>query len=163
MAFPPHGESAASLGEGPKNGELRKMKRLFIVAISAVAFATPSLADNNKNSLDLKQGNYDLATVDQIGDHNTNGASISQFATSNVVTLKQQGTSNINYSEIVQQGDIENRANVLQGGLLSSNTAIITQDGRTNEVNLDQGGDNNTNWSQVIQTGTGNLANITQK
>ena len=139
------------------------MKRFFLVGISASILATPSLAGNNKNSLNLKQGNYDLATVDQIGDYNTNGASVSQYATSNVTTLKQQGTSNINYSEIVQKGDIENRVKVLQGGLLSSNTAVITQDGRTNETNVDQGGDNNINWLQVIQTGTGNMANINQK
>lgn len=139
------------------------MKRFFLVGISAAILATPSLAGNNKNSLNLKQGNYDLATVDQIGDYNTNGASVSQYATSNVTTLKQQGTSNINYSEIVQKGDIENRVKVLQGGLLSSNTAVITQDGRTNETNVDQGGDNNINWLQVIQTGTGNMANINQK
>src|SRR3990172_178896 len=98
------------------------MKRFFLVAISAAALATPSLADDNKNSLDLKQGNYDLATVDQIGDYNTNRASVSQYATSNVTTLKQQGTSNINYSEIVQRSDIENRVKVMQGGLFSSNT-----------------------------------------
>jgi hypothetical protein len=139
------------------------MKRIFFVAISALALATPSFADNNKNSLDLKQSNYDIANVDQIGDHNTNGASISQFATSNVVNLKQQGTSNINYSEFVQKGDTENKITATQGGLLNTNTAVITQDGHVNEVVIDQGGTGNVNWSQVVQTGTGNQATINQK
>jgi hypothetical protein len=139
------------------------MKRLFLVAVSAIAMATPSLADNNKNSLDLKQSNFDLATVEQVGDHNTNGASISQFATSNVVSLKQMGTSNTNYSEFVQKGDIENRITSTQHGTFNTNTAVITQDGRTNEVLIDQTGNNNVNWSQVVQTGISNMANITQK
>jgi hypothetical protein len=144
------------------NGELR-MKRLFLVAVSALALATPSLADNNKNSLDLKQSNHGLATVEQVGDHNTNGASVSQFATSSVADVKQMGTSNINYSEFIQKGDIENRITSTQHGTFNTNTAIITQDGRTNEVLIDQSGNNNVNWSQVLQTGTSNMANITQK
>lgn len=139
------------------------MKRYFLAAISTIAIAAPALADSNKNSLDLKQGNYDLATVDQVGDHNTNGASISQLSTSNIVTLKQQGSYNVNYSQITQKGDVENKVTLTQTGLSTANSAAVTQDGRTNETILDQSGDNNISWAQVIQTGTGSVAHITQK
>jgi hypothetical protein len=140
-----------------------KMKRFLLVAISAVAIATPSLADNNENSLAVTQAGHNTATVEQVGNWNTSGASISQLSLSNTTLLHQSGEHNTHYSEITQKGSVENLVDVVQTGLHNENTAVLTQDGQTNKIDIEQHGMHNMNWAQVTQTGNGNLSTITQK
>jgi hypothetical protein len=144
------------------------------------ATVTQSASITTGNVSDIKQRDFNAASVDQSGSTTLNKSIIDQADynnSSNFLTgavegarVVQRGDFNTNNSTVTQRTtnaattDVgDNTADVLQEGVNNKNMSGIVQDGFSNAVMVWQSGADINNNSTVNQTGSANAASVIQR